>query len=138
MSKYQITHSCGHTAEHNICGTNVHGERERRVAQLEKQVCVECYRKQQQAAAAAETADLPALTGTDKQVAWATSIRAAAAADLRALRSTAQAWADKGDANAVRAIDIIDAALAVTESSRWIDSRGTKFDRAWLARKLAK
>lgn len=47
MAKYTITHSCGHTAEHQIYGTNTHGEREKRAAYLETTLCAECYARAQ-------------------------------------------------------------------------------------------
>lgn len=138
MSKYQITHTCGHTVEHAIAGTNVHGERERRAEYLAKQVCTECYRRQQHDAAATATADLPALTGSDKQVAWATTLRAAAVKNLRATRDLVQPFADNGNADAVHSISIINAVLAQAQAKYWIDNRDVTFDRRWLASQLTK
>lgn len=41
--KYEITHTCGHTSTKNITGTNVHGERDRKVAYHESTPCDTCY-----------------------------------------------------------------------------------------------
>jgi len=87
MAKYQITHSCGHTIAHNIVGTNVHGERERKVDWLASRPCPDCYRGQQQTQQTQHTADLnadlnlPQLTGSPKQITWADDIRAQAIVD---------------------------------------------------------
>lgn len=81
MSWYEITRACGHVEEIDIRGTNVHGERERQAKYLATLDCRDCYRQ----AKAAETRDLadswadlaalPALVGSEKQIAWAEKIR---------------------------------------------------------------
>ena len=79
---YEINHSCGHVESVQIYGTNVHGERDRKVAYLESQPCKECRR-----AAAAEAnaaAGMSSLSGSPKQVAWAEEIRAEASEKVRA------------------------------------------------------
>ena len=45
MSKYTITHACGHEEVHNIVGTNVHGERDKKAEWLSTRLCYECYKK---------------------------------------------------------------------------------------------
>ena len=67
MSIYKITHSCGHTVEHQIYGTNVHGEREKKAAWLESRLCYDCYKQAEaeKAAKASEDANLPELTGSE-------------------------------------------------------------------------
>ena len=136
MAKYQITHTCGHTVEHAIAG--VVANRDGQAQRLAAQLCTDCYRAQQRAAAAAETADLPALTGTEKQIAWALTIRAKAAKALRSLREQVQPYAAKGDAEAVKAVAIIDSALSCADAGQWITARDAIFDRRWLAKKLGK
>lgn len=77
--KYDVTYSCGHTGTVQIYGTNT--EREKKIAWYENYaVCPECYAKgqQEEAAIAAQQAKadgLPALTGSEKQIRWAESIR---------------------------------------------------------------
>ena len=80
MAKYEIKHSCGHVETVNICGTNVHGERDRKIAWLESIPCREC-----EGAAKAEQAredGLPELVGSPKQVSWAIDIRKDALAKI--------------------------------------------------------
>lgn len=47
MAKYTINHTCGHTSAADIYGTNVRGERDRKVAHLESTPCDACYAKAQ-------------------------------------------------------------------------------------------
>jgi len=132
MAKYHITHSCGHTVTHNIVGTNAHGERDRREQQLTSQVCSDCYRAEQTAAAVEANAGLPALSGSEKQIAWAESIRAKAVASLE----EARAQINHEHPLATRAGELIDDVLAQSEARYWIDNRGCRYDMAWLASKI--
>jgi hypothetical protein len=84
MAKHQVTHSCGHVETVNLIGK--HSDRDRKMAWMETKPCLECLqaetekRRQAEASAAAAKAQqdgLPALIGTDKQVRWAETIRAA-------------------------------------------------------------
>ncbi len=50
MAKYEIKHTCGHTETVNICGTNVHGERERKAEWLASKPCYKCQREMDEAA----------------------------------------------------------------------------------------
>lgn len=84
MARYEIRHRCGHTTEQQIYGTDVRGERERTAARLARGLCPSCTAEQRAAehavatAAATEAAaaeSLPALSGSQKQVAWAETIR---------------------------------------------------------------
>lgn len=47
MAKYQITHSCGHTVEHNLVGKSV--DREKKADWLAGQVCSRCWASAKQA-----------------------------------------------------------------------------------------
>lgn len=75
MAKYTINHICGHSVEIQLFGK--YADRERRIAYMETQECEGCRRRKANAAAAAAKADrgLPDLTGSEKQVAWANTIR---------------------------------------------------------------
>lgn len=78
MAKYDVTHSCGHTRTHNIDGKI--SERQGRADWLARHVCDECqqaaYAEQNaKASATATELNLSALKGSEKQVAWASSIR---------------------------------------------------------------
>jgi hypothetical protein len=76
MAKYTITHECGHTEEVALFGKS--SERDRRIKWLESQPCRECLRNVEidQAKSQGEEFGLPNLTGSDKQIAWAITIRA--------------------------------------------------------------
>ena len=69
MSKYEIEHACGHTTTVNICGTNVHGERERKAAWLASHPCDACRAAKNGEDGMAE------LKESEKQIAWALDIR---------------------------------------------------------------
>lgn len=73
--KYEITHTCGHEITHDLTGKV--RDRDSRMTWLKMQPCLACKNAAEnaQAAAAAAAAGLPALVGTDRQVAWATTIR---------------------------------------------------------------
>ena len=75
MAKYTINHICGHSVEIQLFGK--YADRERRIAYLETQECDECRKAKANAAAAKAKAErgLPDLTGSEKQVAWANTIR---------------------------------------------------------------
>lgn len=138
MSKYQITHSCGCTVTHNIVGTNVNGERERKAAWLADRMCSECYRKHQQEQAKADNADLPALTGSDKQIVWAETIRATAHKGLTDALGYVDANKDKDPVMADKAISVINETLAKSDSRFWIDNRAVVFDVRWVAKQVSK
>jgi len=78
MAWTTINHSCGHTEQHQLYGPG--RDRERKAAWMAKDVCSDC-RASDLAKANAEAADAASeigfapLTGSDKQVAWATKIR---------------------------------------------------------------
>ena len=87
--KYTITHACGHTQDRQIYGTDTRGQRGAKALWLESQPCSDCSRAQRdrdraeesaRAAAHAAAEDWPELSGTPRQVAWAQTVRADAAA----------------------------------------------------------
>lgn len=72
MAKYDVTYACGHTETVELFGKT--SERERKIEWMEGNcLCPSCYKEKQQKEA--EAFDLPELTGTPKQVAWAEKIR---------------------------------------------------------------
>jgi hypothetical protein len=85
MAKYEITRNCGHTETHQITGNS--RDREWRIKWLERHDCGACFGAKRVEASKAEGAaalvalgdtasKLPTLTGSEKQVTWATQIRA--------------------------------------------------------------
>lgn len=152
MSKYNITYKCGHTATINICGPTK--DRDRKAAWYAEQDCPECRRAKENAdaAAKAEAADRPELAGSEKQVAWANTIREKAIDSISNKPSDAQndvatiiysrlreqfnhdeakieargkEIADKlgDDKQAAIVALLLDAANAVTDAKEWIDNR---------------
>lgn len=107
----EITHSCGHQQRHQISGFFA-ADSDREAARVARRKCSACYEagKQTKAAQAdaalADLALLP-LTGSEKQVAWATSIRAERLAALR-----------RKDPSAVASF------AGIAEAKWWIDHRG--------------
>lgn len=75
MAKYDVRHVCGHVQEHELFGPGP--GRDRRRTGLATVPCRECRREDdwRRAVAYAEREELPALTGSDKQIAWAEVIR---------------------------------------------------------------
>lgn len=76
MAQYSVTHTCGHTTTHQLVGKTT--DRDRRIDWLKGRDCLACHRAAETAAAAAqaEAQQLPPLSGSDKQIAWAERIRA--------------------------------------------------------------
>lgn len=83
--QYPTRCSCGHTYTYNIYGPG--NDRPRKAAWLATRPCPDCQRAAELAQAQQATAQLPALTGSEKQIAWATKIRAEVFAQADALTS---------------------------------------------------
>lgn len=123
--KYTVTYSCGHNAEVQLYGSNA--EREREIAYFETRgLCPECYAAQKSADASAalesivaELGPLPALTGSEKQVAWASKIRSAALSELLDWLTTSI----KPEQRDIGKACISAFAQANTDASWWIDRR---------------
>jgi uncharacterized iron-regulated membrane protein len=160
MANYSVTHTCGHTAEHNLVGPGK--QRDSKIAWLRRQPCWACHKAAEkvardaanvQASAANLAAGLPALIGSEKQIAWAESIRAKALASIRnvakRLGEGKQEQADSlgialEDLNARRAA-ISDAGQAArlqleteTSATWWIDNRDDVESHVWTAVDKAK
>lgn len=79
MAKYDVTYSCGHTDVVQLYGKNA--DRERELRKMSSRLCPDCYKKwvdkenAQQAAEILGELQLPELTGTEKQIAYAKSLR---------------------------------------------------------------
>ena len=75
MAKHNITMNCGCTETHDIGGPV--RQRDYKAKRIAEDDCGTCYRERKHAEALAATpASWPVLTGTEKQVKWAMSIRA--------------------------------------------------------------
>ena len=118
MAKYTINHTCGHTVDVQLYGA--YKDRERRIAYLETCECDECRKAKANAAAAEAKAarGLADLTGSEKQVAWANTIRENA---YKCLDTLAQ-FANNDQAKAM--MDGWRAKMDTqTEAKWWIDNR---------------
>ena len=82
MAWNTINHSCGHVTSVQLYGKMT--EREKRVSWLETTLCPDCYKAEKEKERAielelakekAEKESLPELKGSEKQIAWAESIR---------------------------------------------------------------
>ena len=75
----EITHSCGHAERHMVYGQYA-ADTDRKAREIARRKCSACYQTQKKASAEADGAlldglDLPILTGSEKQVSWAGTIR---------------------------------------------------------------
>ncbi len=129
MAKQTITRSCGHEETIQIYGP--HKDRARKAEYEATKLCRECWRAQAQAereeqsrtaAQRNKEQGLPALTGSEKQIAWAESIRAEKQAELERLVEQA-AKSSPTPEQRQQFNDAIAAVLAETAASWWIDNR---------------
>jgi len=112
MGKYTITHTCGHNAQHQLFGKEE--ARERTLAWRAKGICPICYAAEQSANVDAASADLPELTGSEKQVAWARKIRVKVLKQVDDFAAQHKVKADKWAAAR-------NALASKTSGSWWID-----------------
>lgn len=89
MATYNITHSCGHTESHQLFGRHSgFNGRDSKIEWLSTQPCTNCWKVEQDKKRAEKIAQenarskelaqrygLPALSGSEKQITWATTIR---------------------------------------------------------------
>ena len=89
MAKYEITHCCGHVRTYNLFGKT--DDRNRKIEWLESQPCPDCKREEENAESAKKAAaeNRPVLTGSEKQVAWANTLREEVISEIGAERGTA-------------------------------------------------
>lgn len=74
MAKYDVTYKCGHTHKLELYGKI--DDRINKIAWLEENaLCPECFKKQKLEEAISKANDLPLLEGSEKQIAWAMTIR---------------------------------------------------------------
>ena len=131
MAKYQVDFSCGHTETVTLFGPMK--DRYSRIEWLEEHgSCPACFRAEKErerdernAAAKAANADMVSLVGSEKQIAWAETLRRErvdAISEFRAQADEAGAdWESEQGRAVSRAIDHI---LAQAGAGWWIDNRG--------------
>lgn len=140
MAQYNVTHACGCEATVRLTGKQA--ARYATIERLAKTTCSAC--RAEQAAASAAASNLPALTGSDKQVAWASDLRpewlgkVAEVADSLRARLTNPAMADALEAAVA---EVVEQGVARTAAAAWIDSRGQSVEaliKASLGKLLGK
>lgn len=113
----RITHACGHEQTHHLTGFA--SQQERKAQWLRTTLCRTCFvaeKKAEQAVAAIRDLaavahlDLPELVGSNRQVAWAMTIRASRLAAI--ITDSAQGNSDQ-----------VSACLPITDAKWWIDHR---------------
>lgn len=130
MAKYHGTYSCGHVGVINIFGPGK--EREWKIERAFSGLCPECYqkyleeqRKEENTRAMEESSEmgLPELLGTEKQIAWANTIR------MKFINGLAQIT--KGD-EAENLIKIEEFCyMEHTEAKFWIENRTESVKGFW-------
>ncbi|MDD5486725.1 MAG: hypothetical protein PHW65_04145 [Dehalococcoidales bacterium] len=131
MAKYEVERACGHTETVVLFGKT--RDREWRLAREAEKLCYECWQKQlkeerekenQEAAEAAKEMNLPELTGTEKQIAWAETIRQKMLADIDEFifRNV-----NKEQRNAPKLREAIEHIKSKTEARWWIDNRKVEY-----------
>ena len=130
--RYDIEHQCGHIDTYNIFGANL--ERDRKVHYLESISCKACARSHRVENLQECFPDLPWIEeGTEKQVAWAVSIRLESAVKLQKLINRIEREIAPHDPEvAEKGLKIIQETLSKTGFQFWIDQRGNSFDESWL------
>jgi hypothetical protein len=126
MAKHTIAHSCGHEVEHTLFGP--YEGRRGRIEELTGNPCPECEQAKRteataaanaEAAEAASKAGLPKLTGSEKQIAWAETIRMKVIAQAQdAINRTATT-----PARQAQVAPLLAKLKAQTNAAWWIDNR---------------
>lgn len=127
MAKYDVSHTCGHEATHTIFGKG--SFREWKLKRLAEEPCFDCQMavRNEHAAAKSEELALPALTGSDKQIAWATTLRVEKLAEARTYISDLLARGRENGHDVAEATIELEKLLVrlehQTEAKFWIDNR---------------
>ncbi len=129
--KYTVTRACGH--EEIVALVGKVKNREWRLENVEpSKFCHDCYqaelarqreKENREAAEVARENNLPGLTGTEKQIAWAESIRQQLLADIDEFIYKQIKAEYRNDPKLLEAIKRI---KSKTNASWWIDNRGMK------------
>jgi len=140
MATYTIKHTCGHVVHHNLTG-KIDG-RTKRADYLTKKICIDCYKAKKTADAKAknEKNNLPNLTGSPKQIAWAESIRANVAIDANELKGMCDTHIDTMDKTVrTKVLSLINDLMANDSATFWINSRYESLGTEnWLKKELSK
>lgn len=133
MAKYDVTRACGHQETVALFGKEK--DRQWRIENVEAmKLCYDCYqaeREKENAKAAAEAVEigLPELTGSEKQIGWAETIRLGAVERFDAFLVQLKEDGERAKQDVSEQVDlareIMEHILATrTQASWWIDNRG--------------
>lgn len=137
MAWNEINYSCGHKGRVQLYGH--HTARDSKKSWMERGVCPDCYRAQKEAerkmenelsAEKAKKAGLPELIGSEKQIAWAETIRKNALMSPKNTICPSEIFESKNPDNEQRAIySAVSAARSRLENERsakwWIENRNS-------------
>jgi len=119
---FKINHICGCRQDHKVYKWTS-------ISHLESQICFECKCKAENEIAAAATSTMPALEGSEKQVAWATAIRFsaveridAAIVEMENRRGNIEKFLLWSDVEAA-IVEVRAEELANTSAKWWIENR---------------
>ena len=120
--KGEVTYHCGHSETRSFSGS--HSARDAYIEKLSREDCPAC--RSAQAATRSADAGLPALTGSDKQIAWAEQIRQQAVTAFAEAQDVIEAAAPD-EASKQRALDTLamirTRTMGTTDSHIWIEIR---------------
>ena len=145
MAKHTIDHACGHQSVQDITGPV--RERPGRQSRMAERNCPDCRNAEQDRANQAsaqgnDEAGLTPLTGSQKQVAWAESVRAdicrrteewiAEMLEKAVKAGTPQSELEQGEA---RYRDLYQKVREMNQASWWIDRRSDQV--TWILKEIA-
>lgn len=118
MSWFYGKYACGHTGRENITGP----EKNRQYIANKKfsGLCPDCWRKQYEEKIINASAGLPELTGTSKQVEWATKIRGKFSLELEQEKEYLKA---KVEYKGLKFEEQVQKLFAQSNSVFWIENR---------------
>ena len=127
MAHYDVNHSCGHTQVVELFGKT--SARYEKIEYLERGVCPDCYREMKQeereqenerAAKLAKSLGFSQLEGSEKQIAWANSIRQKVYEDI----------CQSDTEHPVYGYSLVAEAISLETTAKWwIDNRGVDYLR---------
>ena len=114
MSWSKIRRSCGHVEELRDSSFGS-------ISAEESKLCRECYISAKNAEAAASNSGLTPLTGSEKQVAWAESLRAKFVKAIAAFQGVEDR---PGAVSKQQVLDVASEVLNTADAKWWIDNKG--------------
>jgi hypothetical protein len=145
MAKYDVIYNCGHAGRVDLIGKVK--ERERKIKWMESSgICPECWEAEkkrqheaeaQKAAAEADELGLPDLEGTEKQIAWALTLRKEWISKIEKNIAMAEKKIENGVVDAEKGKKVLagireemeNRLIAETSARYWIDNRDQDINR---------